>query len=224
MTNNLASKLKRRVTFLNSIPHPTHVLNFTMACPPSTIPVFLEALNVRVDVATKLLSCVACKGLLCNLFISYECGHHTCATCTQDAKAHACSTPPLPAKIVPTPLLIVEALRNIRRYTRCGCEFFTLETYVAHIKVCSKCMNMSLMALVASLRIQRDVAVKKSETLESAYTELKRKCESKPVTTWRKLRRKINPVNITPVLQEDDQETLSESADDDKDSDYEDEK
>ena len=192
-----------------------------MACPPSTIPVLLQALNVRVDVDAKLLSCVACKGLLCELFTSYECGHHTCAPCTQDTKAHACSTPPLPAKIVPTPLLVLEALRNIRRFTRCGCEFFTLKTYMAHVNACATCMKMSLIALVASLRIQRDVAVKKGEELESAYIELKRKYESKNVTTRLKLQRKINSVQITPVLQDDDQETLSESVDD-KDSDYED--
>jgi len=217
-----------------------------MATTTTTTTVFLDALKVYVGVSTPLLSCVICKGLLCERVTTYACGHHMCSTCTHNDTDHPCEH----LQIVPTNAVITEALRNITRKAPCGKSFNTLDTFVAHVKACVTCVSAEFTAIIEDLRAHRDDAVQKYQTLEkthkhalqrknmyhgeysksmnTAYTELKRKHavleeQLTQASCGRRCKRRAaaGVAEVSPEI--DDQDTITEeSSDNEDDSDYED--
>lgn len=117
---------------------------------------FMKSLNVNVLVATSLLSCATCTGLLIpDVFTTYPCGGSYCNLC-KTCKCESCKVGP-----VPNDPVVNAALHGCKRKTSCGVITETYALFKQHIGGCFTCLKISV-------RTMHEQITKKNEDLQNA--------------------------------------------------------
>jgi hypothetical protein len=165
-----------------------------------TTKVFLQTLNVHVDVNTDLLSCSACKSILPLNFKTYECKHRFCSSCTTDRCAQ-CST----TTVLPVDPVLFEALKNCPRVAPCGQKIPDAVAYCSHINTCAKCLQKMIQTHNTVMSLQSELAtMKRKFALVDKTNQLLRKNMSDQIHKYETLKENLASRKSRRVIVTDD--------------------